>query len=80
MAQAIRFYETGSADVLRFEQVEVGDPGPGQTRVRHTCVAVNFIVQSPLDFYFSTNLRRPVREDGALCRTAPAYRASGNPP
>jgi NADPH:quinone reductase len=49
MPKAIRFHETGGADVLRFEDVEVGDPGPGQARVRHTYVAVNFI-----DTYFRT--------------------------
>ncbi len=43
MAHAIRFHETGGADVLRYEAVEVGEPGPGQARVRHTYVAVNFI-------------------------------------
>lgn len=49
MAKAIRFYETGSVDVLKLESVEVGDPGPGQARVRHTYIAVNFI-----DIYFRT--------------------------
>lgn len=49
MARAVRFYETGAADVLRLETVEVGDPGPGQVRVRHNYVAVNFI-----DVYFRT--------------------------
>ena len=49
MPKAIRFHETGSADVLRFEDVEVGDPGPGEARVRHTYIAVNFI-----DTYFRT--------------------------
>ena len=49
MAHAIRFSETGSADVLRLETVAVGDPGPGEVRVRHTYVAVNFI-----DIYFRT--------------------------
>ncbi len=43
MAHAIRLYEIGGPDVLRYEQVEVGAPGPGQARVRHTYVAVNFI-------------------------------------
>ncbi len=43
MAKAIRFYETGGPEVLRLETVEVGDPGPGQARVRHTGIAVNFI-------------------------------------
>ncbi len=49
MAHAIRFYETGPVDVLKLETVEVGEPGPGQARVRHTYVAVNFI-----DTYFRT--------------------------
>jgi NADPH2:quinone reductase len=49
MTQAIRFYETGDASVLKLEHVEVGEPGPGQVRVRHTYVAVNFI-----DIYFRT--------------------------
>jgi NADPH:quinone reductase len=49
MANAIRFYQTGDADVLKLETVEVGDPGPGEARVRHTYVAVNFI-----DIYFRT--------------------------
>lgn len=43
MAYAIRFHETGGPEVLRHETVEVGEPGPGQARVRHTYVAVNFI-------------------------------------
>jgi len=47
MAKVIRFYETGGPEVLQLETVEVGDPGPGQARVRHTYVAVNFI-----DIYF----------------------------
>jgi len=49
MAKAIRLHETGGPEVLKLETVEVGDPGPGQARVRHTYVAVNFI-----DVYFRT--------------------------
>ncbi|MGO8973214.1 MAG: quinone oxidoreductase family protein [Steroidobacteraceae bacterium] len=49
MAHAIRIHETGGPEVLKFETVEVGAPGPGQARVRHTFVAVNFI-----DIYFRT--------------------------
>ncbi|HJV71660.1 quinone oxidoreductase [Ideonella sp.] len=47
MTKAIRFHETGGPGVLRLEDVEVGDPGPGQVRVRHSGIAVNFI-----DVYF----------------------------
>jgi len=49
MARAIRFHQTGGPEVLELENVEVGAPGPGQARVRHTYVAVNFI-----DIYFRT--------------------------
>jgi NADPH2:quinone reductase len=47
MPSAIRFYETGRPEVLKLEQVEVGQPGPGEARVRQTFIAVNFI-----DVYF----------------------------
>ena len=43
MSKAIRFHATGGPEVLQLENVEVGDPGPGEVRVRHTYVAVNFI-------------------------------------
>jgi len=49
MAKAIRFSKIGGPEVLTLETVEVGAPGPGQARVRHTYVAVNFI-----DVYFRT--------------------------
>src|SRR5580765_8160293 len=49
MAKAIRFHEIGGPEVLELQTVEVGEPGPGQARVRHTHVAVNFI-----DIYFRT--------------------------
>jgi len=42
MAKAVRFYETGGPEVLRFEDVEVGDPGPGQVRIRHVAVGLNY--------------------------------------
>jgi len=49
VARAIRFYETGGPEVLRLEMVAAGEPGPGEARVRHSYVAVNFI-----DVYFRT--------------------------
>lgn len=42
MTKGFRFYHHGGPEVLRWEDVEVGDPGPGQLRLRHTAVAVNF--------------------------------------
>jgi NADPH:quinone reductase len=42
MADAVRMHETGGPDVLRLEQVAVGTPGPGQARIRHVAVGINF--------------------------------------
>ncbi|HJV86944.1 MAG TPA: quinone oxidoreductase [Noviherbaspirillum sp.] len=42
MEKAIRFRETGGPDVLRYENVEVGEPGAGEVRLRHVAVGLNF--------------------------------------
>lgn len=41
--RVIRFHETGGPEVLRLETVDLPDPGPGEARVRHHAVGVNFI-------------------------------------
>ncbi|CAL8480292.1 quinone oxidoreductase [Caballeronia sp. S22] len=51
MAHAIRFHETGGPEVLRWEEVPVGMPGPGQVRLRHEAVGLNFA-----DTYFRSGL------------------------
>jgi NADPH2:quinone reductase len=43
MPKAIRIHETGGPEKLRLEDVDVGAPGPGEVRLRHTAVAVNFV-------------------------------------
>jgi NADPH:quinone reductase len=43
MVQAIRFARTGGPEVLEWQQVEVGKPGQGQVRLRHTAVGLNYI-------------------------------------
>lgn len=43
MPHAIRFHETGGPEVLRWEEVEVGSPGPGEARVRQAAIGLNFI-------------------------------------
>ena len=40
--KAIRFHQTGGPEVLRFEDVELPSPAPGEVRMRHTAVALNF--------------------------------------
>ncbi|CAB3805348.1 Quinone oxidoreductase 1 [Paraburkholderia caffeinitolerans] len=51
MAHAIRFHETGAPEVMRWEEVNVGAPGPGEVRLRHEAVGLNFA-----DTYFRSGL------------------------
>jgi NADPH2:quinone reductase len=50
-AHAIRFERTGGPEVLRWEEVEVSAPGPGEALLRQTAIGVNFI-----DVYHRTGL------------------------
>jgi NADPH2:quinone reductase len=43
MPYAIRIHETGGPEKMRWEEVEVGSPGPGQVLVRNTAVGLNFV-------------------------------------
>ena len=43
MAKAIRIQQPGGPEVLQFQDVEVGAPGAGQARVRHTAIGINYI-------------------------------------
>jgi NADPH2:quinone reductase len=51
MGKAIRFDRTGGPEVLQLRDVDVGAPGHGQARVRHSFIAVNFI-----DVYFRSGV------------------------
>ena len=51
MTRAIRIHEHGGPEVMRLEDVDVGEPGPGEARVRHAAVGLNFI-----DTYHRTGL------------------------
>ena len=42
-SRAIRAHQTGGPEVLQWEEVMVGDPGPGEVRVRNTAIGLNFI-------------------------------------
>jgi NADPH2:quinone reductase len=43
MSYAIRFHKPGGPEVLQWEEVEVGKPGPGEARVRNTAVGLNYV-------------------------------------
>jgi len=66
MSNAIRIHEIGGPEVLRWEEVTVGDPGPGEVRLRHGAVGLNFI-----DVYFRTGVY------GADVPFTPGLEASG---
>ena len=66
MSSAIRIHETGGPEVLKWEEVTVGDPGAGEVRLRHGAVGLNFI-----DVYFRTGVY------GADVPFTPGLEASG---
>ncbi|MBX5454017.1 MAG: quinone oxidoreductase [Acidobacteriia bacterium] len=51
MTKAVRIHSHGGPEVMRFEDVPTPEPGPGEARVRHEAIGVNFI-----DVYFRTGL------------------------
>jgi NADPH2:quinone reductase len=51
MSHAIRFHQTGGPEVLRWEEVTVPAPAPGEATVRHHAVGLNFV-----DIYHRTGL------------------------
>jgi NADPH2:quinone reductase len=59
MANAIRFHKNGGPEVLQWESVDVGDPGAGEARVRHTAIGVNYI-----DTYHRSGLYKLVLPSG----------------
>jgi len=50
-SHAILIHETGGPDVMKWQEVDVGDPGPGEIRIRHGAVGLNYI-----DVYFRTGM------------------------
>ena len=54
MVKAVRVHEQGGTDVLRYEDVDIGRPGKGEARIRHTAIGLNF-----LDVYFRSGVYAP---------------------
>jgi NADPH2:quinone reductase len=59
MPNAIRFHKSGGPEVLMSEPLPIGKPGPGEARVRHTAIGVNFV-----DIYIRTGLYPAVLPSG----------------
>ena len=51
MSKAVRIHQTGGPETMKWEDVDVGAPGPGEIRIRHDAIGLNFI-----DVYFRTGL------------------------
>ena len=43
LTHAIRIHEHGGPEVMRWEALEVGEPGPGEVRIKHTAIGLNYI-------------------------------------
>ena len=43
MAKAVRYHKQGGPEVLQVDDVQVGEPGQGQVRIKHTAIGVNFV-------------------------------------
>jgi NADPH:quinone reductase-like Zn-dependent oxidoreductase len=81
MTHAIRIHETGGPEKMLWEEVEVGAPGEGEVRLRHTAVGLNFI-----DVYHRTGLyplpqmstTAPVSTRCPSCRMCSAWRVAAS--
>jgi NADPH2:quinone reductase len=70
--QAIRIAAHGGPEVLKLEEVEAPDPGPGEVRIRNHAVGLNFI-----DIYFRTGLYQSPLPHGLGCEGAGEVEAVG---
>ena len=65
MAHIIRFHETGAPDVLKYETIDLPPPGPGEARVRHSAIGVNFIDTYHRTGLYPMPLPSPIGKEGA---------------
>jgi NADPH2:quinone reductase len=66
MAHAIRIHVNGGPEVLKWEAVEVGEPGPGEVRLRQTAVGLNYIdVYHRTGYYKLASLPAVIGMEGA---------------
>ncbi len=73
MPHAIRIHAPGGPEVMQWEEVAVGDPGPGEARVRHTAVGVNY-----LDTYHRSGLYKVSLPSGIGSEAAGVVEAVGS--
>jgi NADPH:quinone reductase len=73
MTKAVRFHKTGGPEVLQVDDVQVGDPGDGQARVKNTAIGLNFI-----DTYHRSGLYPLPLPSGIGLEAAGVVEAVGN--
>ena len=72
MPKAVRYHKQGGPEVLQLDEIQVGDPGPGQARVRHKAIGVNFV-----DTYQRSGLY-PMQLPAVAGRVTPTTATRGN--
>ena len=65
MSKSILIHENGGPEKMKFEDVEVGAPGPGQVKLRHTAIGLNFIDVYTRSGLYQTPLPNAVGREGA---------------
>ena len=70
---AVRITAYGGPEVMRFESIELPEPGPGEVRLRQTAVGLNFI-----DVYHRTGLYPPGLPSGLGREAAGVIEAVGS--
>jgi NADPH:quinone reductase len=65
MTHAIRIHKTGGPEVLTWEEVQIGKPGPGEARIRQTAVGLNFIDTVPMPTVLGNEAAGVIEELGS---------------
>ena len=72
MVHAIRVHQTGGPEVLTWESVEVGEPGPGLVRLKQHAVGVNYIDTYQRSGLYKLPLPLIPGNEGPTATTSPA--------
>jgi NADPH2:quinone reductase len=65
MAKVIRFEKTGGPEVLKLVDADIGAPGPGEARIRHTAIGVNMVDTYHRTGLYPLPLPSPIGVEGA---------------
>src|SRR5881394_646305 len=77
MSKAIQIHENGGPEKMQLEEVEVGSPGPGQVKIRHTAIGLNFIDVYTRSGLYQTPLPNAVGREAAGVITGVGPRVKG---